>query len=275
MIEIKTKEDVELLKEIAKTFNMTETKGDSDIKEVLQTIEEYNKMMEEMISVNQDIAKSYAKTLTKLSALENRVDDLKPQKKVKTSVEMKKEQVSKHRPQMQKTDLFVPYDRSQKLYNTIYLDGIRLIHNSYNNQEYTLPLNVFELIVVLEAYKLKSPGIFVSEVDKFCKLFSINKMQFSKIYYNLLEGKFDGVLAEVDEMITNSKFKTYNGFIIRNGKNTNISIYEFKEMVKSYKGSNNPFFTIYKFIKESVDYNAFDIFCMLRRKDDILKQIGG
>ena len=169
--------------------------------------------------------------------------------------------------------MFAPYDGGQILYENIALDGIRLIHTSKSNQKFPIPVNVFELIVILEAYKIDNPGISVEEVNKLCEEFNITKMQFSKIYYNLLEGSFDDIIHKVDKMITKSLFVVEKGFIYRNDKNTNISVKEFKEMYEEYTESNRPFFAIYSIIKESSDYDAYDIFVTLRKKDVLLRML--
>ena len=79
------------------------------------------------------------------------------------------------------------------------------------------------------------------------------------------------IIHEVDRRITAAMFSIQDGFIYRNDRNTNISVEEFKIMNEEYSESSTPFFVIYTIIKQSPDYNAFDIFTILRKRSIVLK----
>ena len=279
MFEIKSKEDIELLKQISECFVQQPSENLDEIFAKMQDVEssfaKQNKIIgkqNKIIKELQNEIKQMDVTVRKISKeneelfekIKNRGDDF-----VKPTSETK----SRYSRYLTKDDLFTPYVGAQILYDNVTLDGIRLIHTSKNNQQFPIPVNVFELIVILEAYKANNPGIFVEEVNKLCEEFGITKMQFSKVYYNLLEGTFDDIIHQVDKKITTSLFVVEKGFIYRNDKNTNISIDEFKKMYDEYVESDKPFFTIYSIIKESADYDAYDIFITLRKKDVLLRML--
>lgn len=269
MFEIKSKEDVELLKEISKCF--VNEPSEQDLDKVFNMVQKsVDKQNEVILGLAKQI-KSMNETIKKLSKENDKIlSEIDNISVVERDIG-KEIQGSRY---LTKEDLFVPYDGGKKLYDKITLDGIRLIHTSGKNQQFALPINVFELIVILEAYKLGTPGLTVDDVNALCNKFGITKMQFSKIYYNLLEDKFNDILHEVDKMITTSLFSVQKGFIYRNDVNTNISIKEFREMYNEYIESSKPFCTIYSIIQGSSDYNAFDIFTILRKKDVLLRIIG-
>ena len=285
MFEITTKEDVALLKEMIKEFT-TETENSIEVASLEKAISNMNKEIAKQTEANLKIQKTMLEALSNMRkqtdeqhkmilSIQKSLEGQKPIKVVKkTSVKKpeKKFTEEKSTRYLQHEDLFVPYKVSQKPYGDIELDGIRLIHNTTKGQQYALPVNILELICILEEHK-KENGIIVERVNSLCQEFGINKSQFSKIYYNLLNEKFDGVLHEIDKEIVTSLFTVEKGFIYRNDKNTNISIKEFKQMYEDSIDTERPFFKIYQIIKESTDYNALDIFILLRKKDVLLRII--
>ena len=265
MFEINSKQDIELLKEISECFSQNPLNSETDI--ILEKINSsFDKQNKAIQSLHQEI-KLMDLAIKKLSKENDKLlDEI-------TKIDTAKKEIVEPLTSryLTKDDLFIPYVGAQILYDKITLDGLRLIHTSKNSQQFTLPINVFELITILEAYKIGEPGICVDKVNELCKEFEITKMQFSKIYYNLLEDKFNDIIHEVDRRITAAIFSIQNGFIYRNDRNTNISIEEFKIMNEEYSESPTPFFIIYKIIKQSPDYNAFDIFTILRKRNIVLK----
>ena len=278
MFEIKSKEDIELLKQISECFVQQPSEDLDKIFAKMQDVESSFAKQNKIIGKQNKIIKELQNEIKQMDVTVKKISKENEElfEKIKNdnvSLEKTTETKSRYSRYLTKDDLFIPYVGAQILYENIALDGIRLIHTSKTNQQFPIPINVFELIVILEEYKADNPGIFVEDVNKLCEEFNITKMQFSKIYHNLLEGTFDDIIHQVDKMITTSLFVVEKGFIYRNDKNTNISINEFKEMYEEYTESDRPFFTIYSIIKESSDYDAYDIFITLRKKDVLLRML--
>lgn len=278
MFEIKSKEDIELLKQISECFIQQPSEDLDKIFAKMQDVESSFAKQNKIIGKQNKIIKELQNEIKQMDVTVKKISKENEElfEKIKNdnvSLEKTTETKSRYSRYLTKDDLFIPYVGAQILYENIALDGIRLIHTSKTNQQFPIPINVFELIVILEEYKADNPGIFVEDVNKLCEEFNITKMQFSKIYHNLLEGTFDDIIHQVDKMITTSLFVVEKGFIYRNDKNTNISVKEFKEMYEEYAESDRPFFTIYSIIKESADYDAYDIFITLRKKDVLLRML--
>ena len=278
MFEIKSKEDIELLKQISECFVQQPSEDLDKIFAKMQDVESSFAKQNKIIGKQNKIIKELQNEIKQMDVTVKKISKENEElfEKIKNdnvSLEKTTETKSRYSRYLTKDDLFIPYVGAQILYENIALDGIRLIHTSKTNQQFPIPINVFELIVILEEYKADNPGIFVEDVNKLCEEFNITKMQFSKIYHNLLEGTFDDIIHQVDKMITTSLFVVEKGFIYRNDKNTNISVKEFKEMYEEYIESDRPFFTIYSIIKESADYDAYDIFITLRKKDVLLRML--
>lgn len=278
MFEIKSKEDVELLKQISECFIQQPSEDLDKIFAKMQDVESSFAKQNKIIGKQNKIIKELQNEIKQMDVTVKKISKENEElfEKIKNdnvSLEKTTETKSRYSRYLTKDDLFIPYVGAQILYENIALDGIRLIHTSKANQQFPIPVNVFELIVILEEYKADNPGIFVEDVNRLCEEFNITKMQFSKIYHNLLEGTFDDIIHQVDKMITTSLFVVEKGFIYRNDKNTNISVKEFKEMYEEYTESDRPFFAIYSIIKESSDYDAYDIFIILRKKDVLLRML--
>lgn len=278
MFEIKSKEDIELLKQISECFIQQPSEDLDKIFAKMQDVESSFAKQNKIIGKQNKIIKELQNEIKQMDVTVKKISKENEElfEKIKNdnvSLEKTTETKSRYSRYLTKDDLFIPYVGAQILYENIALDGIRLIHTSKTNQQFPIPINVFELIVILEEYKADNPGIFVEDVNKLCEEFNITKMQFSKIYHNLLEGTFDDIIHQVDKMITTSLFVVEKGFIYRNDKNTNISVKEFKEMYEEYIESDRPFFAIYSIIKESADYDAYDIFITLRKKDVLLRML--
>ena len=278
MFEIKSKEDVELLKQISECFIQQPSEDLDKIFAKMQDVESSFAKQNKIIGKQNKIIKELQNEIKQMDVTVKKISKENEElfEKIKNdnvSLEKTTETKSRYSRYLTKDDLFIPYVGAQILYENIALDGIRLIHTSKANQQFPIPINVFELIVILEEYKADNPGIFVEDVNRLCEEFNITKMQFSKIYHNLLEGTFDDIIHQVDKMITTSLFVVEKGFIYRNDKNTNISVKEFKEMYEEYTESDRPFFAIYSIIKESSDYDAYDIFIILRKKDVLLRML--
>lgn len=258
MIKLETIEDIELLKELISTLGHENTVDESRMIAIQETQE---KLLKEIESLNQ-----------KISVLSDNVSTASKDREVKEEIIIPK------RSRLRNSDDFIPYSNSQEEYQRISLQGEKIIHTFLNkgvDRDSELPVNIFELLSIIERFKKGNDSIKVKEVDTFCKMFGISKVQFSKIYYNLLHGKFDGIISEMDKMIAQSLFTIEKHFIYRNNHDTGVDIKTFREVVSIYANSPNPLCAACKLIHEKNDIDSFDLFVILRKSGIISKIIEG
>jgi len=269
MIQLETAEDIELIKQLVHTLG-TNKENQDDILDALshsiknlennqkKTDEHLIQMHEKFIKLEEDFKefqKGFAPT-----------DDSKP------SVEDKPK-----RRRLKQDDNFVPYKAGQSAYYHLDLEGINIIHRFINKgveREAKLPLNVFEILTIIERYRMNDNSLKAKEVSMFCKMFKINKVQFSKIFYNLEQGKFDVIISMVDKMIGESLFTIEKGTIHRNGHDTKLNNKKFNELVSIYVNDPYPLSALCKIVNEEKDYEPFDLFCTLRKSTVVSKIIG-
>ena len=134
-----------------------------------------------------------------------------------------------------------------------------------------LPVNLFELLIIAEAFSKGNRTITNTEVKNLCELFGVTRPQFSKVYYNLAIGKFNNILGEVENMINNSTFTLKKSHVYRNDHDTGLDKQEFYDLLNIYANDNNSFMSIYKLIKEKNDIDPFDLLISLKKSHHVSK----
>ena len=274
MISLETTSDIQLLKELIET--LTEKKGVdqnviSDMQERILSIEELQlKNLKSIVSLSKKVEEisSILKDKETIHVPEICV----PDKEKEEPEKKKKAPIKRHRAK--EGDPFVPHKNSQVKYQKISLDDINIVHSFLNRGAYRdslLPINIFELLAIIERFSKNGDYLTVKEAKSFCKVFKMTTPQFSKIYYNLTQGSFNGVIAEMDKMIGESMFTYEKRHIYRNDHDTGVDIKEFKELVSIYANDSYPLCAACKLIHERNDINPFDLFTILRKSKVISK----
>lgn len=269
MIQLETAEDIELIKQLVFALGSNGQNKDDIVDAIslsIKTIEKSQKKIDEHLSLMD----------TKFSKLEENFEEFKKgfdlkQKTVKSKEEKPKKKRAKS------DDNFVAYKAGQSPYYYLDLEGVNIIHRFINKgveREVYLPLNVFEVLTVIERYRINNDSLKHKDVSMFCKMFKINKQQFSKIFYNLELGKFDPIIAMMDKMIGESLFTIEKGTIHRNGHDTKLNTKKFNELVSIYVNDPYPLSALCKIVKEEKDYESFDLFCTLRKSNVVSKILG-
>ena len=287
MINLETTEDVKLLKEMIDVLGLGNNSAvNVDVEELMRWVKTKTEALEIRVGAlekeNHDLGLAYKvvqgrldnlekereQILTRISELENNSVVKKINKNITTP---------KKRKPLKKDDNFIPYDKDMNEYHLLFLNGAQISHVFINRgaeREVNLPIDVFELLAIVEKYKKNGNSLKVREVDDFCKTFGLNKSQFSKIFYNMTIGKFDGVLAEINKMIGDSVFTFKKSHIYRNDHDTNMDKDTLNELVSIYANDPYPFSAANKIIKEKEDIDPFDLFITLKQSSAIYKIIG-
>lgn len=279
MISLETTSDIELLKELIDTLTKDQ-KEDIDLNPIIDRISLLEKKQNDIINKQNDIIMKLLSVEIKINKnLENFSENIKESSKKLETLEdnTDNEEKKQRRPRQKEEDPFVPYVNAQKEYQKVSLDGVNIIHSFLNRGKYRdsmLPINIFELLAVIERFRANGDFLKVKEVDKFCSIFNMTRPQFSKIYYNLTRGNFDSIIAEVDSMIGESVFTFKKSHIYRNGHDTNMDSKDFKELVSIYANEAYPLCAACKLIHEKNDIDPFDLFIVLRKSSAVSKIVG-
>lgn len=270
MISIETSSDIQILKELIDTLtdkDNVDQKAISDMQERILSIEELHlKNMKSIISLTKKVEE--ISSILNANA-EERVSV--PDKKEESKKE-EKTPIKRHRAK--EGDPFVPHKNSSVKYQKISLNDVNIVHSFLNRGAYRdsiLPINIFELLAIIERFSKNGDYLTVKEAKSFCKVFKMTTPQFSKIYYNLTQGSFNGVIAEMDKMIGESMFTYEKRHIYRNDHDTGVDIKGFKELVSIYANDSYPLCAACKLIHERKDINPFDLFTILRKSKVISK----
>lgn len=278
MISLETTSDIELLKELISTLSGGKNEEMDERFSVLE--ESQISVLKNIVEISKDIGeiKDSLDRVEKLFEKKEVEVDMKIEDLIKTipeNNEVKEEKTIK-RTRLRLEDDFIPYSNSQEDYQKITLKGINIVHTFINRnkeRDALLPINIFELLSIIERFKKNGDSLKLKEVNSFCKMFRLTKPQFSKIYYNLLNGKFDQIISQVDKMIGRSLFTFEKSFIYRNEHNTNVDIKTFKELVSIYANDPYPLCAACKIIHEQKDIDPFDLFIILRKSAVVSKII--
>lgn len=279
MIEMNSIEDIKLVKELAQTFS-----SDLDLDEMVElfnkseSIEELKKTNELILEKMDMFSETQKGVLKILDQILNYLEKNMKYESKEVEVAPAEPKIVKPRRPRGDNIPFEPYTKQRKEYQTVELDGINILHvfiaNEKNGtQRHLLPVNLFELLIIAESFIKGNRSILNKEVKKLCELFGLTKPQFSKVYYNLMVGKFDSILGKVDKMINDSVFTIKKSHVYRNNHDTNIDKKEFNELLSIYANSNQNFLTIYKLIKEKRDIDPFDLMIVLKKSNHVSKVI--
>lgn len=287
MINLETTDDVKLLKELIEVLGINNgsednAEIDSLVRWVKGTVDSMDTRIKALEKENHDLGLMYKVLQGRIDSFEDekakmlgRIESLETQsvvKKVNKTVTS-----TERRKPLKKDDDFLPYKKDMNEYHLLLLKGVNITHvfmNKGMEREVNLPIDIFELLAIVERYRKGGNTLKVKEVDEFCDLFGLNKSQFSKIFYNLNVGKFDGVLAEVNKMIGDSIFTIKNSHIYRNNHDTRMDSKLFNELTSIYINDPYPFSAANKLIKERNDIDPFDLFISLKKGGVISKVIG-
>lgn len=268
MISIETSSDIQILKELIDT--LTDKK---DVEQnVISDMQERILSIEELQLKNLQSIVSLSKKVEEISSILKDKETIHVPKMPVSEEESKKAPVKRHRAK--ENDPFVPHKNSSVKYQKISLDDINIVHSFLNRGTYRdsiLPINIFELLAIIERFSKNGDYLTVKEAKSFCKVFKMTTPQFSKIYYNLTQGSFNGVIAEMDKMIGESMFTYEKRHIYRNDHDTGVDIKGFKELVSIYANDSYPLCAACKLIHEKKDINPFDLFTILRKSKVISK----
>lgn len=289
MINLETTDDIKLLKELIEVLGI---KNDSNENVDIDTLVKWCKGTVNSLEVrvaklereNHDLGLMYKTLQGRLDGFEKekaemtkRIKSLEEKSVVKKINKNITAPHSRRKP-LKKEDDFIPYDKDKNEYHLLLLKGEKIIHvflNKGMEREVTLPIDIFELLAIVERFRKGGNKLKVREVDEFCGLFGLNKTQFSKIFYNLNIGKFDGVLADVNKMIGDSVFTVKNSHIFRNNHDTNMDFDLFNELTSIYVNDPYPFSAANKIIKEKQEeIDPFDLFISLKKSRAISKVLG-
>lgn len=261
MIQIQTIDDVKLLKELTNDVKVVEL--EQRIHE-LETINEKQSAMIDKIMKNLITADKCKKIVA---------DSLE---RAPISKKLPKKKISVVKSD---TEAFDFTETMKRKFNKILVNENELIHHTVRNQKMKLPVDVIEFLALFEIYKLRK-GIFLNkDVEKFCKLFNINKVQFGKIYYNLREGVFFDAINFIDTQIRQTSFVVENKmiYIVQGGKkiDTKIDVDKFNYLVNVYVNSKQPYAAIYKLSKEMKGVKPVHLLAVLRKNEKVSKAIKG
>lgn len=283
MIEMNSIEDIKLVKELAQTFS-----SDIDSEKIMKLIDESdsikelresNKILLEKMEVFSATQKGVLEILDKiLESLETKEKEDKVKYPVQPEATSKKDLEPKKRGVRKADSPFEPYSKERKEYQSLKLEGENILHifmaNKKNGyQKHLLPVNIFELLVIAECFIKGERSIPNKNVNKLCELFGLTRPQFSKVYYNLMIGRFDPILSKIEKMISDSVFTFKKSHIYRNNHDTNIDKEDFNELLSIYANADQGFLTIYKLIKEKNDVDPFDLLIVLKKSTYVSKVI--
>ena len=269
MFSIETTQDVEILRELTKGSN------DDEIKKLKSQIIELTKANEELCIQNERqeaTINNMRKTLVTPDQCRDIVFELMQGKK---STEVRRKKVGKVPVIHKDTDEFSFTKQMQRGFNKVYFNGDKLVHHTVRNQDMNIPINVLELLALVEVYQYRQRKLLNKDAKNFCKLYGISKVQFGKIYYNLLEGNFFEVLENIDNHIRSVSFRYQDGFIYitKGGKqyNTKISKEDYKYLLNLYINNDQPYAAIYKLSHEMKKIDPMALLIVLRRNESVSK----
>ena len=269
MFSIETTQDVEILKELTRSSN------DDEIKRLKSQIIELTKANEELCIQNEKQGKTIDEMRKNLVTPDQCRDIVFELMQGKKSTEARRKKVGRVPVVHKDTDEFSFTKQMERGFNKVYFNGDKLVHHTVRNQDMNIPINVLELLALVEVYQYRQRKLLNKDAKNFCKLYGISKVQFGKIYYNLLEGNFFEVLENIDNHIRSVSFRYQDGFIYitKGGKqyNTKISKEDYKYLLNLYINNDQPYAAIYKLSHEMKKIDPMALLIVLRRNESVSK----